>query len=133
MDSRVLISSVNDLTKGIKLKLEGAISSIAWSPDSSRVAVGLYANENISIWDTGTGSLITILKGDKVYDGGGAYVAWNPKQEILASIANDWDSGRPLRFWETQTYSQIGSGEVFMVYPMTSSLKWRPEGLKPDN
>jgi WD40 repeat protein len=123
-DGIVLVTSLNNPVESIEFKQDGVISNIAWSPDSSRLAASLNGDGHISIWDIPTQSLVKILEGDLAFNGGGTHLAWNPKKEILVSVAREYDGGMQVRFWDTKTYTLMGSGN--WVDPL--SAKWNHDG-----
>jgi WD40 repeat protein len=80
---------------------QGAIYSVSWSPDSSRLASTSPYDGLVRIWDTTNGNLIAELTGDR-NPSDAALVAWNPNGTIIVSITANTDGGFPLRFWSAQ-------------------------------
>jgi WD40 repeat protein len=77
-----------------------AFTSVAWSPDGQRLAVGSF-DSTIWIVDAGTGKRITNLYGHQatVTD-----VDWNSSGTQIVSSGN-WD--RLVILWETNTYAAL--------------------------
>jgi len=124
-DGTIVLTSLNIANKPVELKFDGSISTIAWAPDSSRLAASVRGTGQILIWDVAKGSLLQILQGDVPFNNGGTQLAWNPKKEILASATVEGDGGMFVRFWDAQTYTQIGVSGNYIV---PNFMKWNPDG-----
>ncbi len=92
-------------------------SSVSWSPDSSRLAVG--TNEGtILIWDVTAQAIVAVLGG---HEGGVGSVAWSPDGEWIAS------SGRTdalVRVWQASG----GLWHTFSGHGGTvTAVSWSPD------
>jgi WD40 repeat protein len=81
-------------------KLEDFNTSLAWSPDGSRLAVGSVSGQ-VAIYDVAKGQAQQIIEG--AHDDGCDAVAWRPDGAALATAGRDgkwklWDAtgGKPL-------------------------------------
>jgi len=106
---------------------EGGVTSLSWSPDSSRLASVSPLDGLIRIWDTTNGKLIAELTGDR-NPADAALVAWNPQGNMIVSVTANTDGGFPLRFWSVQN-------DTYQLLPMSASvaafdIAWSPDGSK---
>jgi WD40 repeat protein len=93
------------------------ITTLAWSPDSKRVAVGSASND-VYVQDVKTGAILQTLKGHSMTV---ESVAWSPDGRYIASGASDSD----VRIWDAR------SGQVLTTldYPdVVHSVIWSPDG-----
>ncbi len=94
-------------------------SSVTWSPDSTRLAVG--TNEGtILVWDVAAQAVLAVLGG---HEGGVGMVAWSPDGALIAS------NGRTdalVRVWEADSgrLVQSFSGHGGTV----TAVSWSPDG-----
>lgn len=92
----------------------GAVTCIAWSPKSNRVASGSL-DTTIKIWDPSTGALAATLRhGDRVRE-----IAWSPSGHLLASIAG----GCSMRLWDAALGKSIKAPET-----RVNHVSWSPGG-----
>lgn len=126
-DGTISLTSLSSANTTVELKFDSSrsISTITWSADSSRLAASVRGTGQIFIWDVTNSSLLQILQGDVPFNDGGTHLAWNPKQNILASATVEGDGGMFVRFWDTQTYAQIGVSGNYIV---PNFMKWNPNG-----
>lgn len=64
---------------------DGEVSSIAWSPDGTRVAGGGLLHKAVIVWDARSGARVWVLDGEA---GGVTAVAWSPDGKYLAAGRN---------------------------------------------
>ena len=112
-----------DTTKweaGLALSTHGGkVLTLAWSPDSTKVAVGFYGG--IRIWNTDTGELLDELT---AHPGGVLSLSWNPKGQYLASGGVD----TTVKIWNVAT-----GQEEFTLPGHTREvnwLAWSPDGRR---
>ncbi|MBK8900504.1 MAG: serine/threonine protein kinase [Anaerolineaceae bacterium] len=94
-------------------------SSVTWSPDSTRLAVG--TNEGtILVWDVAAQAVLAVLGG---HEGGVGMVAWSPDGALIASNGRT-EAG--VRVWEAETgrLVQSFSGHGGTV----TAVSWSPDG-----
>jgi WD40 repeat protein len=96
-----------------------SITSLVWSPDGSRVALGLAGQNVIQLVDASNGVLLTTLTGhtDLV-----SSLAFSPDGTRLASGSND----KTVRVWDTPT------GGLLQTFTDTVNYVGRPT-FAPDN
>ncbi|MHB8628270.1 MAG: WD40 repeat domain-containing protein [Aggregatilineales bacterium] len=97
----------------------GDLMSVAWSPASSRLAVG-STDHNVYILDIASGKLLATLKGhtDVV-----RAVAWSPDGHKLASASFD----KTVRIWD------ITNDKTLTTLPVPDqawTVAWSPDGSK---
>lgn len=93
-------------------------TTIAWSPDSSRIAVGNY-DGTVNVWDTARKTIILTYRGH-------AFVinrlAWSPDGKYIASASND----KTVQVWDTT------SGQNIVTYKEHNSsvmaVAWSHDG-----
>jgi len=113
-----------------RLPTQAEVTSISWSPESSRIASGMQ-DGTLIIWDARTGEQLKTLRGDamQVLD-----VAWSPDGRTLASasvetfLLCDADTGERLRVLEMRIASKILAWSQGPALPAYSQLD-RPCGM----
>lgn len=105
---------------------QGNITSLSWRPDSTRLASASPDDGLIRIWDA-SGKLIAELPGERSSDHL-AFVKWNPKGDLLASVASVVDGGSPLQIWNARndSYQLLPTTYTVASYDMA----WSPDGTK---
>ncbi|KAJ6088416.1 hypothetical protein N7486_009677 [Penicillium sp. IBT 16267x] len=103
--------------------LEGhsqAVTSIAWSPDGSQLALTSH-NKIVKIWDLATRQSVFTLKGhsDMV-----SSIAWSPGGSRLASASYD----KTVRIWDPATGQSVSNLEGHSK--LVSSISWSPDGSR---
>ena len=102
-----------------------SLSSLAWSPDGSRVALG-EGEGLVTIWDTATAKRLLVLP-DRAGEMEVSSVAWSPDGRRLAS--GSWETER-LTIWDTATAKRL------LVLPGragpmgVSTVAWSPDGRR---
>lgn len=96
--------------------------SMAWSPDSSRLALGTYDN-TVIILDITSGATVRTLEGHTDWI---ESVAWSPDGALLASAGSSSD--RTIRLWDTSTGQQVRLLEGHSSG--VSGLAWSPDGTQ---
>ncbi len=88
---------------------EGAIVALAWSPDSSILAVGSH-DETISIWDANTWELIERIHTHDQTDGrrGVEWLAYAPDGRYLYSYGRD----DRVIMWDTNTWELVSEKQA---------------------
>ncbi len=106
---------IKDLTNGVRA------STVAWSPDGKRIAVGMIGNI-ISIWDAETFSSTISLKEHSEYEYEYVNVVlWNPDSTRIASVSSD----KSVRIWDPTT------GQILHHLPTTMGMytaAWNSKG-----
>jgi WD40 repeat protein/class 3 adenylate cyclase len=96
------------------------IRSVAWSPDGSQVATGLFSGV-VWIWDVGTGNKVTKLVHDTPQVS--AAVQWSPDGSKFAA---GFDDGI-VRVWDSHTWE-----ELYAVHheppAYINAVDWSPDG-----
>lgn len=97
----VVISPQNvSKLKSLAVLSEQGASVVTYSPDSHRVAAGLFATNNIKIWDLVSGKELFTFSGHvdpRII----SYLAFSPDGSQLASGAQGWDaSNDSLILWD---------------------------------
>jgi WD40 repeat protein/class 3 adenylate cyclase len=103
--------------------------SVAWSPDGSQVATGMFftgplANQ-IIVWDYYTGEQITRLVHSEIQNAGINWVEWSPDGSKFASASDD----STARVWDAHTWAPI---HTLQHEPptMVFGLAWSPDGSR---
>jgi WD40 repeat protein len=93
------------------------MTTLAWSPDSKRVAVGSASND-VYVQDVKTGAILQTIKGHTMTV---ESVAWSPDGRYIASGASDSD----VRVWDASS----GQALTTLDYPdVVHSVLWSPDG-----
>jgi WD40 repeat protein/class 3 adenylate cyclase len=97
---------------------EGAVYSVAWSPDGKTLASGSH-DQTVKLWEVATGKLLTSLQG---HSEAVRSVAWSPDGKTLASGSYD----QTVKLWEVATGKLLASlqGHTGQVI----SVAWSPDG-----
>ena len=102
---------------GEPLEGYGRISSVAWSPDGTRLS-SVSSSVFIRIWDVATQSLISFPIQQPALS-----VSWSPDGKRIASGSND------IRIWDVKNGSQIG--EPLREHDeVVRSVSWSPDGTR---
>jgi WD40 repeat protein len=103
---------------------EALIRSMAWSPDGSQLATGLFSGK-IIIWDYQTGQKITTLFHSEKDDLAINYVEWSPDGSKIAGASDD----STAKVWDAHTWELL-----FIVEhePPTfvCTATWSPDGTR---
>lgn len=105
----------------------GAIHSLSWKPDGSRLASISSHDGVVRIWDTTNGNRVAELTGDRnPLDT--ALVAWNPNGDMIVGITANTDGGFPLHFWsvEGDNYQPMSISANVAAF----DVQWSPDGTK---
>ena len=100
------------------LEQAGWVSSVAWSPDGSRLASGVEGTVRIS--DAATGTKLTTLLG---HTGWVRSVAWSPDGTRLASGA-----AGTVRVWDATTGAELVSLSGHTAW--VRAVAWSPDGRR---
>lgn len=96
------------------------VTSVAWSPDSQKIASASY-DKTVQIWEASTGKLLLSYRNhsDQIFD-----VAWSPNGRYVASAGHDqtvqvWDpiTGKPVNNYRGH------NGRI-------TSISWSPDSQK---
>ncbi len=104
----VLISPQNvSKLKPVAVLPEQGASVVAYSPDSRRIAAGLFVNNVVKIWDLTVGQELFTLSGHvdpRII----SYLAFSPDGLSLASGAQGWDAQNDsLILWDASVGSEL--------------------------
>jgi serine/threonine protein kinase/WD40 repeat protein/tetratricopeptide (TPR) repeat protein len=111
-----------DLDTGQEVKRFGLPATpnwLAYHPDNGLVAVGYYSSRSVSVYDTGSGALVTELP---VEIGGTQVLAWRPDGQYLAVAGS---SGH-IQLWHVATKRRVGSLEGHI--DQVTELAFHPDG-----
>ena len=89
--------------KPVAVLPERSASVVAYSPDSQRIAAGLFGSNHVKIWDLASGQELFTLSGHvdpRII----SYLAFSPDGSSLASGAQGWDAQNDsLILWDAGT------------------------------
>jgi WD40 repeat protein len=97
------------------------VTSVAWSPDSSRLASATH--EDIKVWDSDTGACVATLNNIMLIKECDS-ISWSPDGARLAAASNFC----VIQSWDMTTYAQqpnIVDGDAQSVYTIVA---WSPSG-----
>jgi WD40 repeat protein len=95
----------------------GSISSVAFSPDGSTLAVG-YNNGDVVLWDAKTAAQITLLKCPLSLTGGVSSVAFNQNSTLLAA----GDGNGSVYIFNIANLAKISPNAEHILTSQTSEL-----------
>ncbi len=101
------------------------IQSLAWSPDSTHIAIGGYGAPNMAVWDVRTGEVSRSWQNRQ----GSSTVAYSPDGRLLASAEEAAASGMgdpAIHLWEVATGSEVAAFRGHDYPPGT--LVFSPDG-----
>jgi len=107
------------------LEWDESVSSIAWSPDGQKIAIGSNEDANvIRIWGFSNGGseitnvelLYTLRGSEEAIDS----IKWSPDGQKIASI--DWGH---VRIWDTST-----GHEQIRIDTIATSVSWSPDNMQ---
>ena len=98
----------------------GAVYSIAWSPDGSRIATG-SSDGTAHIWDAQTGTSLLILEEGTASRWG---VAWSPDGTRVVTVR----CGSMVRIWNAKTGEMLA--ELGRLVQCTLCVAWSPNGAR---
>lgn len=108
------------------------ITSVAWSPDGTRIAAG-YSQGEVKIWDAATLSLQTSIQtGEEEWASVvSAYIvgtlSWSPDGHLLAAGLGTWPPGGFVQVIDVDTGQVLES--LFVGYGL-STVAWSPDGSR---
>ncbi len=112
--------------KPVAVLPEQGASVVAYSPDSRRIAAGMFGTNHIKIWDLASGQELFTLNGHadpRII----SYLTFSPDGSSLASGAQGWDvRNDSLILWDTSTGRELQrfSGVLGAISP-----EWRLAAL----
>jgi len=100
-----------------------SITTVAWSPDGTRIASG-SEDTRVHVWEPAMGSEETTFFGHSGYQHAVKDVVWSPDSTLIASCGAGSDT--TVQVWDAQTAGQmfIYTGHRRMV----NALTWSPDG-----
>lgn len=97
------------------------IESLAWSPNSQKIAAG--ADRVVQIWNAASGELIHTLTG---HTDGQVRAVWSPDGQYLASGSSR--VGDPLRIWDAANGLLVQTLTSRPAHEESSTVTWSPDG-----
>ncbi len=107
-DRSLRLISIPDMKEVARLPLQDQANSVAWSPDSTKLAIGYDYPQDVEIWDIPSGQHTRTLTSG--YLGPKVYLAFSPNGRLLA--ASHFDGG--ILIWNTQTGKSV---DQFLTNP----------------
>jgi WD40 repeat protein len=111
---------LSSLARSTLLGHERAVTSLAWSPDGSKIATA-SEDDTVKVWDVAGGRKPLTLRGHKKSV---TSVAWSPDGSKLASASEDYT----VKVWEAASGRELQplKGHQDAV----TSVAWSPDGSK---
>ena len=106
------------MRRSIRTEPEGFVSSLAWSPDSSLLCLGIEREPLPRLYDAISGEKLTTLTAPDV-SGVDPIVGWSPDGRLLAAA-----SGKQVRIWDAETRKHLRN---FDLEQDAISLVWHKD------
>jgi eukaryotic-like serine/threonine-protein kinase len=99
--------------------VDGAIRSVAWSPDGKRIASS--AHNDVLVWDASNGHTLTAYH----YPGFAGAVAWSPDSKYIVSTGGN-ESTKGVQIWDSN------NGHLLFTYRGHTGgvVAWSPDGKR---
>jgi WD40 repeat protein len=107
--------------KSLHTSIEG-IHCLAWSSDSTKLAVGGDNSNAIQVWDIKAGQIVASFQEHTTFI---SVIAWKPKSSLITSVGFD-----DIRIWDGDTGKQVQLVQQYLEGGAITTLAWSQDGKR---